>query len=67
MRWEYMTYRYRTYGIFGGKIDPSEITEALNRYGRQGWELVSTLDPKLVRGGSREFIMFLKRQLPPEP
>ena len=65
MQWEYLTHKYETGGWLGGKVDCGELQNALNRYGAQGWELVSAFDTSLGQGASRDIIMIFKRPLPP--
>lgn len=40
------------------------ITEAFDRYGADGWELVSTLDSNRGQGRTSEIIAFFERPLP---
>ena len=63
MRWEYLTYKYETRGFFGGKVQPDELRDVLNRFGAQGWELVSAFDTSVHQGASRDIIMILKRPI----
>lgn len=43
MRWEYKTEQIKlpTSGFLGTRLRIGDVDEILNRYGRQGWELVS--------------------------
>ncbi len=49
--------------FWGGKIDVQALTDKLNELGREGWELVSTVDTELYGGGSRGLLVMLKREL----
>jgi hypothetical protein len=47
MKWGYKTIHFalKKEGLLGaGFLDETEIEQALNEYGRSGWELVSVLD-----------------------
>ena len=47
----------------GGKINAQELADKLNDLGRQGWEVVNTIDTNLHQGASRGLIIILKRSL----
>jgi len=49
-KFEYKTIKIEPKGIWGTKLDTDEIDVILNKYGSQGWELVSMQD--LQVGGS---------------
>lgn len=52
-------------GIFNaGYVNPAQLTDRLNWYGRQGWELVNTFDTQSGSGGSRQVILIFKRFVP---
>jgi len=61
-QWEYKTLKFMTGGFFGGKVDEEELELELNRYGADGWELVSTFDTSQSQGASREIIVVFKRR-----
>lgn len=61
-KWEYMTYKYRTGGWLGGKVDTEEFDQALNHYGEHGWEVVSCLDTSVSQGQSRDVLVVFKRR-----
>ena len=61
-KWEYMTYKYRTGGWLGGKVDTEEFDQALNQFGEQGWEVVSCLDTSVGQGQSRDVLVVFKRR-----
>ncbi|MDF2716895.1 MAG: hypothetical protein K0R28_3820 [Paenibacillus sp.] len=61
-QWEYKTFKYQTGGFLGGKVDPEEFEAELNRYGSQGWELVSCFDTAISQGQSRDVIVVFKRK-----
>lgn len=61
-RWEYQVLRY---GIKDDvKFDTEEITNSLNLWGAEGWELVSTETiARRPNGGSLYFVATLKRKI----
>ena len=44
MRWEYKSVQIETKGIWGGKVEGSELDRLMNELGELGWELVSAFD-----------------------
>jgi len=61
-QWEYQTIKFKTGGFLGGKIDPEEFDYELNKYGSEGWELVSCFDTSKNQGESRDIIVVFKRR-----
>ena len=60
MRWEYEIFKYPTEGAFTVKVDDDSLNLALNRLGRDGWEVVSSSD--VTHGGWTKYLVFtLKR------
>lgn len=61
--WEYMTLKIPTdRGFFSEtNLNESILTEKLNFYGDQGWELVSVFGIEETRGGSIFVTAVLKR------
>ncbi|GGH27378.1 DUF4177 domain-containing protein [Paenibacillus segetis] len=59
--WEYKTIKLKTGGFMGGKLDEMEFESELNRYGQDGWEVVSCFDTSYGQGTSREVIVVFKR------
>ena len=49
-------------GFWGGKIDAQELTDKLNELGREGWEVVSTVDLNRYEGGTKGLLVMLKRE-----
>ncbi|MBP1756029.1 MAG: hypothetical protein H6Q59_2427 [Firmicutes bacterium] len=62
LQWEYRTLEFSTTGFAGGLLDITAFNEALNGYGREGWELVNCFDTNQSQGASRKVIAVLKRQ-----
>jgi len=48
-------------GIWGGRVNTQEVVNKLNEFGRQGWEVISSVDTTMWRGASRNLIVILKR------
>jgi hypothetical protein len=42
-RWQYQTARVEVGGIIKAKVDLDALRQELDRYGAEGWELVSAL------------------------
>jgi hypothetical protein len=60
--WEYLSIKFETGGAFGGILDISKFNNELNKFGEQGWELVSCISTSAAYGKSREVIAVLKRK-----
>ena len=69
MGWEYYTHAVDISGFFStGAFDPQYLTNALNWYGQQGWELVSTFAPTAGgHWGSTRIALVFKRPLQAAP
>jgi hypothetical protein len=64
MKWEYTTIMFEASGWFlGGKLDGEKFTSHLNRLGEEGWELVNVFDTNFTRGGTRDVVAVLKREM----
>ena len=63
-RWQYLTVQINVAGLLGPRVNIKEVGEAFDRYGEDGWELVSALDINRGEGSSSEIIAFFKRPLP---
>jgi hypothetical protein len=64
MRWEYFVHTLNAEAAFSkGQVTPREMQEVLNRYGGEGWELVSVFTTKSGRDGSRLVVLTFKRPL----
>ncbi|MDR3206815.1 MAG: DUF4177 domain-containing protein [Oscillospiraceae bacterium] len=62
-KWEYKTLHFETKGFTGGVLNAEEVTERLNGWGAQGWEVVSAFDTNQAYGASRFVFVLLKRKL----
>ena len=68
MQWEYFVHTISLVGGFfspSGDVNPMEMTNVLNHYGYQGWELVSAFDTNAHQGGSRLAVLLFKRPVVP--
>lgn len=61
-KWEYKTVKFQTKGFWGGILEESSFNMELNRYGDDGWEVISCFDTSQHEGGSREVIVVFKRK-----
>ncbi|MEM8782737.1 MAG: DUF4177 domain-containing protein [Planctomycetota bacterium] len=61
MKWEYQTFKLKATGIFGGNVDERQIDDALNRFGREGWELVNGFDTNAADGHTKWVVFVFKR------
>ncbi|HEU0052389.1 MAG TPA: DUF4177 domain-containing protein [Longimicrobium sp.] len=61
-RWEYVTLKIDVDRLFRGPhIDVKEISAHLNRFGGEGWELVSMVDVNAGEGRTCDLVAFFKR------
>ena len=61
-RWEYTTFTLDVDGpILGPRIEPGQVTEHLNRFGADGWELVSMIDVNAGEGRTCDLVAVFKR------
>jgi hypothetical protein len=65
INWEYKTLTFEAAGFWsgGGKLDAPLLTDQLNEWGSQGWELVSIFDTTKLEGQTRQVYAVLKRVL----
>ena len=61
-RWEYKTIKFALKGFTGGILDTEDFDYELNKYGSQGWELVSCFTSNSSYGYSRDAIAVFKRK-----
>jgi hypothetical protein len=61
MKWEYRQLRIATGGFLGGKYDEATLDAAMNRLGREGWELVVAFDTNQSGGQTRDIVLLFKR------
>ena len=63
-QWEYTTALIEVGGWVSAKVDPAAVSAELNRYGAQGWELVSAFDVNDGNGKTSKIVALFKRQQP---
>jgi len=62
------TFEYKTVNlnsdnsILGGKFICEDVDQAINKYGAEGWELVSVVPSNKVLGETGNLILFFKRE-----
>ena len=60
-QWEYRTALIDVSGWISPQVDPGTMNAELDRYGAEGWELVSAFDLNRGHGRSSEIVALLKR------
>jgi hypothetical protein len=63
MKWEYKTVKLNIPHFEKNEEELFEIDIALNQFGSEAWELVSSFDTNEFHGKSKEIILFFKRPL----
>ncbi len=63
MRWEYKVHAFDSKHFLSGKFKWEDFEGDLNRMGREGWELVSTLDTNSYRGSTGSVVALFKRSI----
>lgn len=61
-RWEYTSIKVETKGFMGGILDIEDFNYELNRFGEQGWELVSCLTTSSRNSATKEVVAVFKRR-----
>ena len=60
-RWEYTTVLIDVGGWISAKVDREATDAELNRYGAEGWELVSAFDVNEGHGRTSKIVALFKR------
>lgn len=63
-QWEYTTVLIEVGGWVSAKVDAEGTTAELNRYGAEGWELVSAFDVNEGHGRTSKIVALFKRPRP---
>ena len=63
MRFKYKCVIFESKGVLGGHLDAEEFQQALNKYGLQGWEVISINDTENSKGRSRETMVTMKKAI----
>jgi len=61
-RWEYKTIKFELKGFLGGVLETEDFDYEINKFGDQGWELVSCFTTNAANGYSRDAIAVFKRR-----
>lgn len=61
-KWEYKTVKFQLKGFQGGILEVEDFDHELNKFGAQGWELVSCFSTNAAQGYGREAIAVFKRR-----
>ena len=61
-KWEYTSIKVESKGFMGGILDISHFDNELNKFGEQGWELVSCFSTTQDGGKCREIVAVFKRR-----
>ena len=61
-KYEYKVYTYDTKGVFGGKLDKTDLEGQLNKFGDAGWEMVSCSSTSQSYGSSKSLVCIFKRK-----
>jgi hypothetical protein len=64
-QFEYRILNVTAGGFWGQDFDAQALTDKLNELGREGWEIVSTVDTEIYGGSSRGLLFTLKREIIP--
>ena len=65
-RYEYMTFSFPAEPPFPPTLDHAELQHLLDEWGEQGWEAVGLTTTNHRWGETREVLVLMKRELPPE-
>ena len=61
-RWEYVTFKLDVDRfVLGPRIEPGDVSQHLNRFGEEGWELVSMIDVNAGEGRTCDLVAVFKR------
>ena len=60
-QWEYKTVQIDVAGWFLPTVEPDAMDAELNRYGAEGWELVSAFDINRAHGRTSHVVVLFKR------
>ena len=64
-RWSYEVIKIEATGFFvGGNVDEDEIRAEMNRLGREGWELATSVETNANQGASKYILLLFKRPVP---
>ena len=61
-KYEYKVYTYDTKGMFGGKLDKTDLESQLNKFGNEGWEMISCTSSNQSYGSTKSIVFIFKRK-----
>lgn len=61
-KYEYKVIKVTESGFWDPKLDTNLIETGMNKLGGDGWELTSVIDTNSYHGGTKEIIMFFRRE-----
>ncbi|MDV0445146.1 hypothetical protein MmiAt1_07030 [Methanimicrococcus sp. At1] len=62
-KWEYKTVTFETTGLWGGSLNVSNFDNEVNKYGQDGWEMVSCFATHQAQGKSSAVFAVFKREI----
>lgn len=62
-QFKYKTYIYKPTGFYGGIVDEEAFQAELNRFGSEGWELVSAVSSNQNYGSTRGIVCIFKQKI----
>ena len=61
-KFEYKVVVYDTKGVWGGSVEGNQLENELNKYGNDGWEMVSCTSSNESFGSSKSIVCIFKRK-----
>ena len=62
--WEYEVLSFEAKGLFqGSELDIQKYGETINRFGSEGWEVISVMDTNYSGGETHQVIVTFKRPI----
>lgn len=62
-KFKYKCIQFETKGVLGGHLDPDTFQHELNKYGAQGWEIVSIIDRETSTGRAHATLVTFKKRI----
>lgn len=61
-QFEYKVVVYDTTGFWGGNVEQDQLEDQFNRFGSQGWEMVSCTSTNQSYGATKSVVCIFKRK-----
>ena len=61
-QFEYKVVVYDTTGFWGGNVEQDQLEDQFNRFGSQGWEMVSCTSTNQSYGSTKSVVCIFKRK-----